>query len=59
VVQHYTKRKWSGLDNYKCSEPECVYDSFVESDLKLHWEAVHGPNPTIRPPEVHRSKSDD
>lgn len=45
----YSTRKWSGLDNYKCDEPECIYDSFDEDDVQRHIAAVHGPDAPLTP----------
>lgn len=38
----WTKRKWSGLDNFKCDD--CIFDCFEMVDMNRHRDEVHGPN---------------
>lgn len=45
----YDKRKWRGLDSWKCVVGECAYDTFDEADLEPHWQQVHGPNAVVVP----------
>lgn len=52
ATQKWVKRKWRGLDNWQCTVDECIFDSFDESDMPLHYDAVHGPNATVVPPPV-------
>jgi hypothetical protein len=48
--QKWEARKWSGLDNYKCTVDECIFDSFDEADMPIHYDQVHGPNAVVVPP---------
>lgn len=48
-TQKWEKRKWSGLDNFKCTVGECIFDSFDETDMPKHYDAVHGPNAVVVP----------
>jgi hypothetical protein len=48
--QKWIKRKWADIDNWQCNVGECIFDSFDEGDMPLHYDAVHGPNATVVPP---------
>jgi hypothetical protein len=45
--ENYVKRSWSGLDNWKCTVGECIFDAFSEEEAQQHYNEVHGPNASV------------
>jgi len=52
-TKSWQRRTWAGLDNFKCTVGECIYDSFDEFDLERHYEAVHSPGAVVVPGTTH------